>query len=597
MRRLLLIPLLTLAMTVFLLGLSVPIASAAPTTATSNLTIDGTSAENNLGGVSITCDPCLPDALFSCGDGCEAAARAEFDVHTSVKWTAPVSIESRFDPDQLHQGNTANIKDTLTPGEGPIRIRYRVHVIAGVFARNGDFPPGPGWTPSTDTIEDTFNLDASTNCTPPIGGTTSCVATNTANLLPASCILPPGAPTGITCPVEITIDLVITHTFTISPAGVIVNRSVTLSPNQPLSFTGPAPSVVNDSVLIPCSAPVGSNVSYGLGPATYSPSVSVAGESHIHVFIDGPGPANADEDIPIVSGTAFSGSVPMTAPAAPDFALGTVLADNVAPTITMIAQGGVFVEGSDTTFTAVATDNCAAALDYEWRFSDGGVGFNSLTHHTFADNGNYTLDLRVTDAAGNGTSTDRAVNPIANANPLIAPPLPNASAEWGVPVQFHADAIDPGPADQPTLVFRWNFGDGSSAAGADVSHSYANPGSFAVMVTVQDKDGGLGTGTLSAVISKRGTTTTYTGPTQSLPSKYVSLSATLVDDLGQPVAGGLVVLALGAQTTSGTTDASGMVFRAIKLNQRNGTYVVSATFAENAKYFGSSNTDSFLIGH
>ena len=53
------------------------------------------------------------------------------------------------------------------------------------------------------------------------------------------------------------------------------------------------------------------------------------------------------------------------------------------------------IEGSDTTWTAMATDNCASAsqLTYRWRFSDGGIAFGRIAHHVFQDNGIYTAEL------------------------------------------------------------------------------------------------------------------------------------------------------------------------------------------------------------
>jgi PKD repeat protein len=47
-------------------------------------------------------------------------------------------------------------------------------------------------------------------------------------------------------------------------------------------------------------------------------------------------------------------------------------------------------------------------------------------------------------------------------------------------VDFHAAATD---ADAPVLVYRWDFGDGVSADGTDVSHAYTQAGQYAVTVT------------------------------------------------------------------------------------------------------------------
>ena len=75
------------------------------------------------------------------------------------------------------------------------------------------------------------------------------------------------------------------------------------------------------------------------------------------------------------------------------------------------------------------------------------------------------------------------------------------------------------------------------------------------------------------------------------------MSATLVDELGQPVAGRTIVFKLGAQQVSAATSASGVASATIKLNQQKGSYPLSATFTEDGKYLGSVNNQTFLIGN
>ena len=53
---------------------------------------------------------------------------------------------------------------------------------------------------------------------------------------------------------------------------------------------------------------------------------------------------------------------------------------------------------------------------------------------------------------------------------------------------------------------------------------------------------------------------------------------------------------LGTQTISATTNASGVASASIKLNQKHGTYTVSAAFAGDSKYVGNSGSQTFSIG-
>jgi hypothetical protein len=574
-------------------------ASAAPQVHTSNISLEGTSSPHSLGGEGVFCDDCVPDALFDCG-GCQVAAGATESLHTSVKWTAPVSIDSKFDPDELHQGESTNVEDALTPGGGPISIRYTIDYAIGIFACDGNFDPCDGppkdWQVTGNlTFVDSKTVSASTTCTPPLSGQADvvCIASDSVNLFPETCFF-------TLCPVDVTVDLDITNTFTISGGDMHVHRTATFASPTDLTFAGAVPSVVNDHLTTPCSATPGTNVDYQLGPADYSPAnVSVNGSAGLHVIIDGPGPLNADPTIPLVSGNAFTGTLTMNGAAAPSFTLGDVLPDNVAPNVTAILQGGTFLEGSELTFSALASDNCSATLTYRWEYSDGGVSFSNPTHHTFHDNGHYTGTVAVRDAAGNTTHVDFAVNDgdgVGNAPPNVPTP-PNATSVWGLPVSFHADAVDPGSDDQPTLSFLWSFGDGAGALGADATHTYADPGSYPVVVTVTDKDGGVGSASMTADITKRHTSLAYTGDVQALPNHVAALSAQLTDQLGMPVVGRSVAFTLGTQGGSDLTDGSGIAGLSLKLKQKVGDYTVSANFAGDAWYFGSSDSAGFTIGN
>jgi chitodextrinase len=384
--------------------------------------------------------------------------------------------------------------------------------------------------------------------------------------------------------------------------GYLADRSIAASsdPGTPLvsgSINWPSADPQADNVNIPCSIPAGDNLIYSLGNNRWNGTADATGTLKLVVEI----PVIDDPSFSLGSATLLSG-VPVTATGSPNFTqtLGEVLAENKPPVITAVTRGGSMIEGSDTTWTAVATDNCASAsqLTYRWRFSDGGIAFGRIAHHVFQDNGIYTAELRVTDPAGNtaiANVDDITPIVISNANPNVNTP-PNKAAEWGDVVQYHADAVDPGSVDQPTLSFLWTFGDGSSASGQDVSHSFATPGSYSGSVAVSDKDGGLGSGSFTTAIGKRATTLVYTGPIQSLPSKTIALSATLTDDHGQPVVGRLISYILGAQSASAATNAAGLSSVNLLLNQKQGTYPLSATFAGDSLYVTSAVSGTFLVG-
>jgi len=103
--------------------------------------------------------------------------------------------------------------------------------------------------------------------------------------------------------------------------------------------------------------------------------------------------------------------------------------------------------------------------------------------------------------------------------PETAPALEahaSAVGQAGDLVKFHAAA---GSADAPVLGYHWEFGDGVSADGADVSHAYTLAGQYTVTVTATGLSGHRAQNTL-------GISVTGTLPTGYKSSERVRYSGT-----------------------------------------------------------------------
>lgn len=79
----------------------------------------------------------------------------------------------------------------------------------------------------------------------------------------------------------------------------------------------------------------------------------------------------------------------------------------------------------------------------------------------------------------------------------------------GDPLGFSASASDPDPGETPTG-YSWQFDDGTSAAGASVTHAFATAGRHSAVVTVTDPAGMTASATATVTV-----TSTATGPTGS----------------------------------------------------------------------------------
>ncbi len=117
-----------------------------------------------------------------------------------------------------------------------------------------------------------------------------------------------------------------------------------------------------------------------------------------------------------------------------------------------------------------------------WSFGDGATDVGGQPKHTYATGGTYEVRLTVTDRRG-GTAvyTDTVVVP--------APPVMEFTADCRrLACTFDSSASTDGPSG--SIVSRtWDFGDGTTGNGTEVSHTYANAGTYVVEVTGTDGEG------------------------------------------------------------------------------------------------------------
>jgi hypothetical protein len=105
-------------------------------------------------------------------------------------------------------------------------------------------------------------------------------------------------------------------------------------------------------------------------------------------------------------------------------------------------------------------------------------------------------------------------------------------------------------------------------------------------------------GATSLTVTQVPTATTYNGDTTASSGKQATLSATLVDVNGQPLAGKSVTISFGSSTCTATTDATGFASCKVTVVDGSGSYPITASFAGDATYLASSGPSTMTVaGH
>ncbi|MGY2876254.1 PKD repeat protein [Marmoricola sp. URHA0025 HA25] len=353
-----------------------------------------------------------------------------------------------------------------------------------------------------------------------------------------------------------------------------------------------------DPLLVGCKIPDGDALSYQLGGFSSTPGLHVESKVGIQagwiVPVAPPFPGyRAELFSDTVTVATSNASMDLTG-AGGSVEMGAIKANNIAPTLGAVsAPDGV--EGTPIQFATSATGPCAAGATYAWDFGDGsGPGHTATPKHTYADNGDYTGQVVVTDATGLTDTRDFTVH-VSNVAPNVTVlPASPVSVAWGKPLTLKAQAVDPGSADQSTLTYDWVFGDGDSIddGGPAETHSWATVGDRSPTVNVCDKDGSCTLRTFTVHVRSHATTLAYTGPQAADFSSTSTLTASLQDEFGAPINNAPVVFSVDS-TVVGTamTNASGHATLDHVVTELAANHTVSAAYA-GSTLFDSGTTGS-----
>lgn len=584
---------LLLSLLAVLMLVAAPLGAAtsanATTTSSADLQFSG-DATLQSATVSAGCDGCIP------GD---SGAGVILNVAVQAHWTPTASVSYAYQSSLLRQGQSLGVDTKLTPGSGPLKITWGVSGTVGQYNfTDSSAPAFPADGSAMNVRAYDTSVTESADCPLKLAGdgTYSCQVTHTFRVLDASFDIAGFDVAGVTA------DLPLTTTLSITPDGVTTVRSITLGGHvvgqDSITFNGPSPALVTDTLVVPCTAQPGDDLMYDLTSSSTSPGYAATTKVNVKIDLTVLFVSTTLVDETIATWGPTSGSMTLTAGSRAT-SLGPVLPNNVPPTI-VSPTTYLGSEGSPVQLTAAGTTSvCPAGLVYRWDLSDGGTEYGVTPQHTFADNAVYSGLLTVTDVTGLSATQAFSVT-VANRAP-VAKAGPDTAAVWGRPVAFNGSAVDPSSIDQNTLAYTWTFGDGTppfASGGAATTHAYATPGSYTATLVACDKDGACSAPSSRTItVGKRSVTLSYLGDTSGTYDTAATLSASLVDQFGQPVNAGTVAFAVGSQSFGVVGTASnGVASATATVALSAGSYTSTASFAGNSLYAGASGISVFNVG-
>jgi len=143
--------------------------------------------------------------------------------------------------------------------------------------------------------------------------------------------------------------------------------------------------------------------------------------------------------------------------------------------------------------TVAFTSTSPGATSFSWNFGDGQSGTGNPATHIYSAAGTYQATLSITCTYGTHTSEPVAI--VVDEIPACSPffTITPETACVDVPLSFTANA--------DAQSWTWDFGDGTTGTGREITHSYTHADNYVVTLTTLCAAGGSGVASKTLLVS------------------------------------------------------------------------------------------------
>lgn len=251
------------------------------------------------------------------------------------------------------------------------------------------------------------------------------------------------------------------------------------------------------------------------------------------------------------------------------------------------APASAVIDSNDAEFTWTQADNSLTAAftkspgneavdQVSWAWGHGSptvadASTGRVQTHAFPARGRYTVQLTskntvgaTSDVAGSGDAAK--VQTAAGPSQVVTVPMGPFVADFQAEINYLALSVDASPsvspANDPIDLYTWAWGDGTTSTGKLQSHTYAQPGSYAVSLTI------------STTATQRSHTSTQTvvATTPPNPANYFTVNKSLLQvTLAPSITNGTSYLWSFGDGTTSTVQAPTYAYATA------GTYTITLT--------------------